>query len=62
MEYEKAQRLLMQVQHLQITSVKQNGRWSDVKQTKMEETLGQLLAVLLGRVATDEEIDGAHVR
>ena len=62
MEYEKARKLLWDVQYIQVESVKHNGRWSPAKQTKMEKMLGQLLAGLMGLAGPDDEIDRAQVR
>ena len=62
MEYEKARKLLVDLQHIQIQSAKHNGRWSPAIQSKIEKDLKQLLAGLMGRAATDEEIKKAQVR
>jgi hypothetical protein len=62
MEYEKARRLLWDLQYAQVQSTKQNGRWSAAKQSKMENMLAQLLAGLMGRAATDEEIERSQCR
>ena len=62
MEYEKARKLLVDLQHIQIQSAKHNGRWSPARQSEIEKDLKQLLAGLMGRAATDEEIKKAQVR
>ena len=62
MEYEKARRLLWDLQYIQCQSAKHNGRWSPVRQTEIERYLKQLLAGLMGRAATDEEIEKAQMR
>ena len=62
MEYEKARKLLVDLQYIQIQSAKHNGRWSQAKQKEMERYLKQLLAGLMGRAATDEEKEKAQVR
>ena len=62
MEYEKARKLLVDLQHIQIQSAKHSGRWSPAIQSKIEKDLKQLLAGLMGRAATDEEIKKAQVR
>ena len=62
MEYEIARKLLVDVQHIQIQSAKHNGRWSPARQSEIEKDLKQLLAGLMGRAATDEEIEKAQVR
>ena len=62
MEYEKARKLLVDLQHIQIQSAKHNGRWSPAIQSKIEKDLKQLLAGLMGRAATDEEIEKAQMR
>jgi len=62
MEYEKARSLLIELQRIQIQSAKHNGRWSPARQTEIERYLKQLLAGLMGRAATDEEIDKAQMR
>jgi len=43
-------------------SAHQNGRWSPNKQKQIERGLKQLLAGLMGRAATDEEIEKAQIR
>ena len=62
MEYEKARKLLLNLQHIQMNSVKHNGRWSPARQKEIERDLQQLLAGLMGRTATDEEIEKAQIR
>ena len=62
MEYEKARNLLIDLQYIQIQSAKHNGRWSPARQKDIERDLKQLLAGLMGRAATDEEIDKAQMR
>ena len=62
MEYEKARSLLRDLQYIQIQSAKHNGRWSPTRQSEIEKDLKQLLAGLMGRAATDEEIKKAQVR
>jgi|TARA_R110002110_G_scaffold46119_2_gene139746 hypothetical protein len=62
MEYEKARKLLVSLQYIQIQSAKHNGRWSPASQSKIEKDLKQLLAGLMGRDATDEEIEKAQSR
>jgi hypothetical protein len=62
MEYEKARSLLIELQRIQMQSAHQNGRWSPNKQKQIERGLKQLLAGLIGRAATDEEIEKAQIR
>ena len=62
MEYEKARKLLLNLQHIQMNSAKHNGRWSPARQKEIERYLQQLLAGLMGRAATDEEIEKAQIR
>ena len=62
MEYEKARSLLRDLQYIQIQSAKHNGRWSPTRQSEIEKDLQQLLAGLMGRAATDEEIEKAQIR